>query len=316
MLSNRGEKRGIEHEYALVLDGLDENRIYTTTQGISVLMNTLSELFCPVILTTRREHFLSTFRRFEPGLLELGSKHGWKRPVRVCELFPWDRQLIIDFIADGIRYLANENRSSEAKRLSRLLKLVEDQEEDQFYGKLMTHPLFLRMILDDIVENGVRKMTEPELLLSWARIKINRDIGKRSKEIAQGWEYRDGFIEQILALMEEAAYVMTSVKEGEVILSEYLWDESLISLARKHFGEAEAIVDVMLHSLLVPRYLYKNARFSVEFIFQVFHEFFFACYVVRHGIAVTVGEAAMQQLIEQVRAMFRERDRIGQERLL
>jgi hypothetical protein len=50
--------------FVLVIDGLDENRLYGRPAGLIQLTNELAELTCPIILTTRKEHFDSVRSNF------------------------------------------------------------------------------------------------------------------------------------------------------------------------------------------------------------------------------------------------------------
>jgi hypothetical protein len=72
-------------DHILVIDGLDENRIYLQPDGLQLLNNQLSELGCPIVLTTRLEHLSSMFGNFEALLEGVGS---WRRsatPARTMD---------------------------------------------------------------------------------------------------------------------------------------------------------------------------------------------------------------------------------------
>ena len=66
--------RSQDTNLTLIIDGLDENRIYYRLDGIRRLTNELAELSCPVILTTRQEHFDAMFSNFEKSFVDMSRK--------------------------------------------------------------------------------------------------------------------------------------------------------------------------------------------------------------------------------------------------
>ena len=52
----------------LFIDALDESRGYGAPEGVWKLINQIADLTCPIVLTTRREHFDSTFRNLSQAL--------------------------------------------------------------------------------------------------------------------------------------------------------------------------------------------------------------------------------------------------------
>ncbi len=158
LLGNRGVKLGSPHPYVLVLDGLDENRSYTTVGGLVILTNSLADLHCPIVLTTRREHFTSTFTNLIPGFVDLAPKHGWKQPVRICELDPWISQDVSDYITSAIHTSKENDHGKHVGNLSTLTDLIQENKAQEYYNDLYLHPLFLVLILEDVCENGVRQV--------------------------------------------------------------------------------------------------------------------------------------------------------------
>lgn len=80
--------------YLMVIDGLDENRVYSKLEGFQHLSNQLAEFRCPIILTTRREHLADQFGNFSTALTEASEKNGPRRSARLLELNPWTTSMI------------------------------------------------------------------------------------------------------------------------------------------------------------------------------------------------------------------------------
>jgi hypothetical protein len=215
-LGNRGNKLSDPHKYILLLDGVDENRLYARPEGMAILINSLADIHCPIVLTTRREHFISTFENMKTRKLEFGEKHGFKKPIRVFSLEPWGREDIQRFVAGSVDVLNQRGKPDEAAKLADFLRGLQSGSEREFYGDLSAHPLFLRLILDDVAVHGVRKMGRANLIWEWSLYKIKRDIERKAQIAGQGWTFESNFAERIMRLMEEVAFKMTSFEEGKI----------------------------------------------------------------------------------------------------
>jgi len=302
-LGNRGEKLGTTHKYAFILDGLDENRFYVTPEGVATLTNSMADLHCPIVLTTRREHFIATFESMKVGTLVFGKKHGWKKPIGVFSLEPWRREDVQRFVTGSANILRLDGRTTDSERLLDFLRLLEKGEERNFYGELAAHPLFLRLILDDIVANGIRNVGRATLLLEWALYKILRDLKRKTQNRAQDWQFDRDFTGRIMMVMEDVAFQMTDVVDDRRVLTEFLSQGMLEQIAKRYFpGDSDVLITVLLNSLLVPRHFFENAKFTVHFIYRIFHEFFVACYAVRSGVSLDIGDTHVAEFMSELTA--------------
>ena len=80
--------------HVLILDALDENRVYCTLDGVQHLSNQLAEFRCRIILTTRREQLAEQFGNFSVAMGEASVKYGPKRPARLLELEEWTPKMV------------------------------------------------------------------------------------------------------------------------------------------------------------------------------------------------------------------------------
>lgn len=287
--------------FVLLLDGLDENRLYATPDGMMILINSLADIACPIILTTRREHLISTLEAFERGALAMEGRGANKKPIRVFELGDWTRTEIIKFVEGAAHGLLKEGKGTEAGRLSQFLEILKENLDEQFYGQLAAHPLFLRLILDDIVRNGVRKIGRASLLRDWSYYKVHRDLIKRCQTTEQGWTFGPGYVERVMVLMEDVAAQMTVELNGCLVLREFLPDSDIEEIASVHFPEdTDALVTVLLNSLLVPRSAIANKRYSVHFAYRAFHEFFLACDLVRKGVRTPAPDTQVDEFVSEL----------------
>lgn len=124
----------------LFIDALDESRGYGAPEGVWKLINQIADLTCPIVLTTRREHFDSTFRNLSQALKsdELPASGGSPRNGRLFDLQLWKEKEVDEFINAAIR-TANPN---EADNLRRFLDSTKTGQAKRYYGDLPSNPLF------------------------------------------------------------------------------------------------------------------------------------------------------------------------------
>jgi hypothetical protein len=301
-LGNRGQTLDAPHRYVFLLDGLDENRLYARPDGMAVLINSLADLRCPIVLTTRREHFVAIFEDMQTGRLIFGQRHGWKTPIRLFALEPWERDDITAFVGGCIAQLKTTGKDTEAAHLSEFLDLLGSGRESEFYGDLAAHPLFLRLILDEVAAHGVRRTGRAKLLLDWSLHKIERDIKSKARAAGQGWEFERGFANRMMQLMEEIAALMTAEANGETRLLESIGIDAVLGIASRYFPkDDDVLLKVALNSLLIPHRLLDNAGFTMHFVYRIFHEFFLACHAVRHGIAPQAPGTHVAEFMAELR---------------
>lgn len=140
--------RQSDNPFVLVIDGLDEHGVYGTPYGLQWLTNELAELRCPVVLTTRREHFLGLLGNYALAAENLSKKGGAGRVVEILQLGTWSARqarllltLAIDTTSD----------KAAAEELTLLLKSI-SSDNSPIAARLLNHPLFLQMTMDLIMD--------------------------------------------------------------------------------------------------------------------------------------------------------------------
>lgn len=157
-----------EHVPTLVVDGLDEASMAYRRNGIMTLLNTVSELHCPVVVTMRTEFWRVKQAEFAAGVHQLDRAAGLST-VPVLELQPWTPE----FAAQHVRSISAEGEH--AARLESLARQVDRAETDSFAGILL-RPLFLSMAIDIALTEEVAAHSRPELVLQWTTAKVTRDV--------------------------------------------------------------------------------------------------------------------------------------------
>lgn len=297
-----------EAPYILIIDGLDENSVFSKPSGMVDLNNALVELGCPVALITRREHFIATFENFDTSLDELGQKYGSKRAATLFELRRWEERHILGLL-DLV--LAGQGLDPDAAdRLLAFRALIEAGEAKRFYADLPSHPLFLRFILDDVAADGIQATDRSRLLERWVRRKIERELWEKGRgdELAAPAD-AGSVVEALMMAMEAVAAAMISGEGGAVTTAETLPVEGLRDRLGRHLeivhGDAATL---LLNTVLVPVELREQGQFKIIFAFMIFRDFFLARHLCRTGGGGAGFPAEVRSLLAEMRARPVEED--------
>lgn len=126
-----------DEKTVLIVDGLDENRVYSRPDGFHLLANELGRLRIPVIFTTRREHFYNRYLELQPE-----QQRNWlsrRVETTVFELSEWSREHCASML-EQVSGLALENGVA----LQPLQKLLLQDK----LPLVFSHPLWLAMAID------------------------------------------------------------------------------------------------------------------------------------------------------------------------
>lgn len=275
--------RGNNSDVTLVLDGLDEHHELATPQGITKLLNQVAAFQGPVVLTTRKEHLDALFGSFNAAMAGLSLRWGREREARVLQLVPWSGVET----AEVIRLATSSAARGIATRLKRLLKLIEDGAASPFYGDLLTYPLFVQFILEDVAEHGVRMSSRASLIASFVERKIRRDlipvlpdvVGHRA-EVAGDLD-PDTVLDLTLEALERVAAAMTIHNGREVVLLEDIDAEHAAKIFSETFGRSVGVVPMLLNSVLITTCPRSGRNLRVAFALRILQEYFVAAALVR-----------------------------------
>ena len=288
-------------QLVLIIDGLDENRAYTQLAGFQLLSNQLADYACPIVLTTRREHFDAMFGNFRELLGAWAAKRTkWpKRSARIITLERWDDTLIEAFVAKALA----STSGMAAQHLNMLLYAICQHETVTLYGDLLSNPLFLQFIVEDVAEHGVRPMNRCALLRGWAMRKIRRDRRTTNRiTLMQGYDL-DEFVAVMLQLMEDVAFAMTIPSPHGIALLEILPARELRQLAASYFPashDADPVVAILLNSLLCTCGPRQGRELAVMFAFRILQEYCLAAYLTREGLSPAAYPATVRELYQEM----------------
>jgi hypothetical protein len=263
----------------VIFDGLDESVFFSKKGGIQHFMNMIKEeLNVPVVLIARSEYWNRRETDFSTSVGMKGTKAPRKvRDILLIELLDWNEDKMLELLERVRQQTLTQEQS---QRLDELEELISSGEYSKFYGDIPRRPLFLRFIIDTVLEGNPHQVSRGELFYEWICLKILRDIGNPkqfggSRMPIATEEEEATTIELAFLAMIKAAALMTQVQEGAL---ELLPSCTLNDLLSSH-PRLKSIIDpagLVLNSLLMPLKGGLGEATRLGFAHRSFQEYFLA----------------------------------------
>jgi hypothetical protein len=268
-----------EPEFAIVIDGIDENHTYGVARGIIQLTNELAELTCPIVLTTRKEHFEAMFGNYESALEQIRrdalTRKGGTRHATVVELKVWSDIQVAELLGKAINAVSAEQR----KNLQEFMEKFHAGEVYRSFLELPRHPLFLHMMLELAADGVFDLKYRVEVIEEWVKRKIRRDL---SVPRSTAGEVNDinAYIDRMMDLMGHVALEMTAGDETDQYLLEVIDSGIIQRMAMDILGYMNIDISMIVtRSVLVPAARRESDIIPVKFYHRLLHEFFLARHV-------------------------------------
>ena len=266
----------------LILDGLDESIYFSMRGGIQTLFNQLRDVKVPIVLTARTSFWNDRLSDFSMSFGEIARNAGPStRRIKLLELCPWTEKEIEGLAVRFANTLSDPNGQ---RRVSEFVDLVKMNRYSELYGDIPQRPLFLRLILETIAEQEIRKTLIAGLFYDWAKMKILRDIhepmragGTGREPILAGIQSSQEAVRASFSAMMLAAARMTEKSCGELLLSSECELEDL--LATEGLRKVGSPTGLFLNSLLLPVPTPPHMKLRVRFGHCAYQEFFLALYI-------------------------------------
>ncbi|MDB5960537.1 MAG: hypothetical protein JWP59_1831 [Massilia sp.] len=260
----------------LVIDGLDENRHYSTINGLKLLVNELANTTIDVVLTTRREHFYNAYGNYRADFAQLSSSNSTKS-AQLIELGEWGVDLCSEFLERVAATVVSEGRSG-------LLELQRRIARGEL-PLLSTHPLWLMMAAE--LTLGARNVEFDALFPlyeEWTAWKLERDFDV-DRQLPDGLSTNlTELIEHMQAFMTAVAANMIEVSESGLTLREEIAESLIIALAEDIFPtrlDSQVYAVTSLLEMTAPRTL--GGQKTFRFFHVSLHEFYLARWLRQGG---------------------------------
>jgi hypothetical protein len=280
----------------LIIDALDENKRLSSPAEITVFASSLAELNCPIIITTRQEHFRATFGNYEHLFEELSTKRGREWSIRLVELESWMKSQVVEFI---------EAACAEAPNNPGLQVLARDVARDRqnaWGPDLLRHPLFLRMVVELAAEGEVPQQSQAVTLARWTRAKLKRDL-RANRALPVEVRDRDAFLEEMEQLMTQVAARMVQREDSEIALTDSLMSDEVLTLAQTILKVDRLELSTALAvTLLMPASVRFLKTVPIRFIHRVFQEYYLALHLSRTGEDSSRYPETVKRLVKELKA--------------
>ena len=258
----------------LLFDGLDEHHSAYTAEGLQDIFRGAAKLSTECFFTMRKEFWDDKQENFRNALEPIKKKR------QFYSLLEWSDFEILKFIDEYIEKGGIEK--AETARIKEFRKLVELNKYDQFYGDIPRRPLFLKMLIVDVVTNRIKKRSLAEIYEQYLVEKFRIDRKSQFSESIRSplrmekTEDRYKVLNRIFYVLEKAAAQMFVItKESECILT-YSVEENKIEKIKFLKEKEFRVTEILMNSILVPFGKREIEGFHLKFAHKSFQEYFFA----------------------------------------
>jgi hypothetical protein len=272
----------------LIIDGLDENRLYSRADGFLLLANELGKLRVPMVLTTRKEHFFNSYQDLQPE-----HQRVWlSRSVNatVIELEEWSAANCLSML----RRIGAKD-PEHAKGLAPL----ESHLGSGALPLVFSHPLWLAMAIDLALAGQAHRFEDsPKLYDMWTEQKFLRDFSARGRDIPESLGNSSIFVRTMDRLMIEVATRMCVRIDADLQLREEIAEEEVEQVARSLIrGEGRLDTLIVQTSLLAPTSVRTTrAPLRLRFSHYSFQEYYTAR-AIQAGL-ISPGEARVPDSVK------------------
>lgn len=279
----------------LIIDALDENRSLAGPTAMTRFASALAELTCPIIMTTREEHFRATFGNYDNLFEDLSIKGGNMDAIKLLTLEPWEDRQIITFIRAAV------NEAPENKSLSVLLEQVQSR-SSRWDDDILKHPLFLRMIVDLAAEGSEVGNTRAQILRQWVWRKLMRDL-KTDRQLPVPVEDSYEFIDKMETAMTCVSAAMITESENGIQLNETIRSTEVIHIIERVLGVSGIpLASAISVSLLLPAAIRYRSEVPIRFSHRSFQEYFLALHVFNQALDAERYPTTVKELTAEMRA--------------
>ncbi|HSQ60883.1 MAG TPA: hypothetical protein VLT84_10720 [Acidobacteriota bacterium] len=299
-----------EFPIAVIVDGLDESVPINRPGGLHRFIGSLHEVAVPLVVSARSEWWAARAVELRTPI-DTSPRNSAPPQYRwnVVELLPWmDTQ--IEELADRFRSTLDDPDAR--ARIADFVQLVRSHSYDAVYGDIPRRPLFLRCILELLVEGPILRSRRVELFQQWVQFKIYRDFvaplekgGPARPGIRTVEEQYEQRVSLALLAMEAAAGLMVTVEGSTMVLLPMC---TLRALARAcpELGAVPDSAGLVSNSLLrveAPAQGVEGVRLG--FSHRAYQEYFLARWLLRNEAPQLSGirpPAAVVEWLDRMRA--------------
>jgi len=260
-------------DLVFLVDGLDETRHSYSENGLKRIFDCFRNFKPACIFTTRKELWDERCGNFD---VAIGKRKKFKDVLLLKEWNSSDISDYLDLFKNNIR------TANKKKKIDTFNDLVRNNRYEEYYGDIPKRPLFLKMLIDDIIDGEIQKRSLSQL---YKKYLINKFILDRSNSVSKSVERRplhlEGDINSVLpaifSILEKIAGDMLINDDGNnIIFLSYIHESKIEEAIQKNNLKLISTVEILLNSVLVPFDKRSFSDFRVKFSHKSFQEYFTA----------------------------------------
>jgi hypothetical protein len=282
-----------EKRIVLLLDGLDEHPACYREDGLARMFGCIKSFNSTCLFSVRKE-----FIEDRSGLFRHALRGTFRHDSFTLFLQQWGNPLVLQFAR---RWGRNAVDKGSRERVRQFEAAVETGDYTRFYGDIPKRPLFLKMVLSDVAERGVRRCNLAELYLRCLRGKFlaDRDTSTNNPKVRrpigmeEDYDYVCG---RLFDIMTRVAGTMWTTENSEVRLQPIVEESVVRAIIAEVAGDGLNLASVLLNSVLVPfgkRRLQGSGALTITFAHRSFQEFFLARHVVEKLLSAASDQTAV-----------------------
>ncbi len=262
-----------DSKFVLLLDGMDEHFFLKDFTGMIHFFQSLIDVTTMPIISMRKEFWDGKQGNLQRALHK-------KREQNKLILIEWGQEEISTFLNDT---KANNKFSTiEKSRIVELENLIVQSNYTKYYGDIPKRPLFLEMIIQDVLKNGIKQRNLVELYDEVLIKKLERDLlgSHISIIIDRGMKSNEDIFE-LNMIMEnvliEISGLTMKIQDNYVTLENLIPEKKAVIIFRNNNFKEN--LNIYLHSVLIPSSERTPQDVTLKFAHFSFLEFFFAKYL-------------------------------------
>lgn len=267
-----------EKKIILMFDGLDEHLQFYKLEGLRALFNSTAEFKATCIFGFRKSYWEERFEDFKLALSKSKNK------ITSIFLIEWTENNISEYIDMFKIENSISLKESEMSHLKELQLLINDNQYGKYYGDIPKRPLFLQMIIRDVLSDKIKHLNIGELYFSYFKEKFFRDIQGQFESFTPQREVPENYgVDYLFHVMMEihesvAGYCIKNEIHNinEAALIENTIHEKDIRMILDKYDLTKNLSKFITLSVLTPISKRGNMNMRLKFVHKSFLEFFIA----------------------------------------
>lgn len=264
-----------EQRIMFLIDGIDEHIEAYTHKGLQNIFNCINELQVDCLISLRKEFWDDR----TGDLQSIFSKY--RKYNSVIRLIDWTNEDILSFI-DGFEL---SNNILNNKNVSKFKQALKNNTFEDFFGDIPKRPLFLKMILQDVVAGNIASQSLGKLYENYLTEKFIRDregsfMDNKTGRLLKLENEKDrlSIISFIWSLMRKVAEKMIVVENDELKLKSFIFEEELNILVDDSNIKISSS-EILLNTVLIPLTQRTVQGLKLIFAHRSFQEYYTALYL-------------------------------------